>query len=263
MSEASDLQFERADYAQTPANTICAACNRAITSSYYLAGDRTLCGLCRNDLERALTSGTPIGRFSKAVGAGLVAALLGFLLYYGIAELTGYEFGLIAIVVGFAVGSAVRWGSAGRGGWLYQGLAIVLTYLAIVSTYIPPIVSAIRAGEAQAAQAAAATEEDAEAAAEPAAGEPAVVDVSASPVTLGGSAAGEFGVVRFVVAILFLMALACAAPFLAGLENIIGMIILAIGLFEAWKLNKRTELTVTGPHALAKPPAAAQAAAGV
>ena len=40
---------------------------------------------------------------------------------------------LIAIVVGLFVGRAVRWGSGGRGGRLYQGLAVVLTYLAIVS----------------------------------------------------------------------------------------------------------------------------------
>jgi hypothetical protein len=108
---------------------VCAACNRAITSSYYLANERTLCGLCRNDLERAMNSGSGVGRFARATGAGLVAAFLGFLLYYGIARLTGYEFGLIAIVVGFGVGSAVRWGSNGRGGWAYQGLAMALTYL--------------------------------------------------------------------------------------------------------------------------------------
>jgi hypothetical protein len=250
MSEASGLQFERADYAQPPAEMICGQCKRAITTSYYLAGDQTLCGLCRNDLERALTSGSRLGRFAKAIGAGSVAAFLGFLLYYGIAALTGYEFGLIAIVVGFAVGSAVRWGSNGRGGWAYQGLAILLTYLAIVSTYIPPIVTAIRAEEATAAIS--------ESPEEPS--DPSVVEVSQTPDTIGAAATGEAGIVRFLVALVFLMALACAAPFLAGVENVIGLIILAIGLFEAWKLNKRTTFTVTGPHALAKPPAAPAAA---
>jgi hypothetical protein len=117
MSDAAGLQFDQADYAQPPSELACAQCKRAITTSYYLAEDRALCGLCRNDLERALTSGTRVGRFARAIGAGTIAAFLGFLLYYGIAALTGYEFGLIAIVVGFAVGSAVRWGSNGRGGW--------------------------------------------------------------------------------------------------------------------------------------------------
>ena len=41
------------------------------------------------------------------------------------------------------------------------------------------------------------------------------------------------------------------APFLGGFENIIGIIIIGIGLYEAWKLNRRVELTISGPHALA------------
>jgi hypothetical protein len=157
--------------------------------------------------------------------------------------------------VGFAVGSAVRWGSNGRGGWAYQALAILLTYLAIVSTYIPPIVTAIRAEEATAAMS-----ESAEDPSVVSAENPPVVEVSQAPDTIGAAASGEAGMLRFLVALVFLMALACAAPFLAGFENVIGLIILAIGLFEAWKLNKRTTFTVTGPHALAKPPAAPAAA---
>jgi hypothetical protein len=249
MSDAAGLQFDQADYAQAPSEMVCAQCKRPITTSYYLAGDSALCGLCRNDLERAMTSGTSVSRFGRALVAGSIAAFLGFLLYYGIAALTGYEFGLIAIVVGFAVGSAVRWGSNGRGGWRYQVLAVGLTYLAIVGTYVPPIVDAIRTEEASAAAAESESSED-----------PSVVPVAAQPDTIGAAAAGEAGIVRFVVAVAFLMALTCAAPFLSGAENIIGIIILAIGLFEAWKLTKRTELTVTGPHAVAKPPAAQAAA---
>jgi hypothetical protein len=247
MSDAAGLQFDQAEYAQAPAEMACAQCKRVITTSYYLAGDSALCGLCRNDLERTLKSGSRVGRFARAFGAGSVAAFLGFLLYYGIAALTGYEFGLIAIVVGFAVGSAVRWGSNGRGGWRYQVLAVGLTYLAIVGTYIPPIVEAIREQEA-----AAGVIESAE--------DPSVVQIAAEPDTIGAAATGDAGIVRFVVAMAFLIALACAAPFLAGFENVIGIIILAIGLFEAWKLTKRTELTVTGPHAVAKPPTAQAAA---
>jgi hypothetical protein len=42
-----------------------------------------------------------------------------------------------------------------------------------------------------------------------------------------------------------------AIPFLAGFENIIGLVIIAIGLYEAWKLNKRAELNVAGPFKVA------------
>ena len=44
--------------------------------------------------------------------------------------------------------------------------------------------------------------------------------------------------------------LAAAVPFMGGV-GILGLIIIAIGLYEAWKLNRRPRLAVTGPHALA------------
>ena len=75
------------------------------------------------------------------MAAGIGVGLAGTIVYWAILAATGYEFGLIAIVVGFAVGKAVHWGSRGRGGWAYQTLAIGLTYLAIVSAYVPMIVT--------------------------------------------------------------------------------------------------------------------------
>ena len=65
--------------------------------------------------------------------------------WYAILKLLNMELGLIAIVVGLMVGFAVRWGSEGRGGWLYQGLAILLTYCSIVSTYMPFIIQEVTA----------------------------------------------------------------------------------------------------------------------
>ena len=148
--------------------------------------------------------------------------------YFLVSAFTGYEFGLIAIAVGWGVGMAVRWGSNGRGGKGYQVLAVALTYLAIVSTYIPPIVEEILKPEAVEEEAVNAPARDADlAVAEPE--EPATM----RDVFLGS---------------VFLIALAAAAPFLAGVENIIGLVIIGIGLWEAWKLNRFQELKVTGPH---------------
>jgi hypothetical protein len=39
-------------------------------------------------------------------------------------------------------------------------------------------------------------------------------------------------------------------PFLAGAQNIMGIVIIGIGLYEAWKINKRRIVSVTGPHAI-------------
>ncbi len=59
---------------------------------------------------------------------------------------------------------------------------------------------------------------------------------------------------------LLILAIACAAPFLAGFENIIGIVIIGIGLYEAWKLNRRSTVAITGPHTLARPPVEAASA---
>lgn len=47
---------------------------------------------------------------------------------------------------------------------------------------------------------------------------------------------------------LFLIAVAFAAPFLGGFENVIGIVIIGIGVYEAWKINKRQAFEITGPH---------------
>lgn len=47
-----------------------------------------------------------------------------------------------------------------------------------------------------------------------------------------------------------------AEPFLDGVENIIGIVIIGIGLYEAWKINRRVRLEITGPFHAAFRPAA-------
>ena len=55
------------------------------------------------------------------------------------------------------------------------------------------------------------------------------------------------------------MLLICALPFLQGIQNVVGILILSFGLYEAWKLNRHVELVITGPHAIAAVPATYQA----
>jgi hypothetical protein len=245
MSEAAEPQFDRAEFEN--ASTQCAACNRPLAGFYFEANGQTVCEACRYELEAQMTGGSAGGRAIRALGAGFVAAALGAVLYYAIAALSGYEFGLIAIVVGYGVGAAVRWGSNGRGGWPYQALAMALTYFAIVATYIPPIVQGLR--QAQAAEAAAVsgstTAPSTEAAVTPAS---TTADATAQPETAEQTVAP--GGASIILGVLLLLAVASVAPFLAGFQNIIGLIIIGIGLYEAWKLNRRAVLTITGPHTI-------------
>jgi hypothetical protein len=244
MTASDGLQFERAEFDQAP-TTECASCKAPLVNHYYDVNGNTVCEKCRYAIEASLTTGSAMGRLVRATGAGLVAAILGSLLYYAIAAITGYELGLIAIVVGFGVGSAVRWGSGGRGGKGYQALAIALTYLAIVSTYIPPIIEEFRKVQ---------TEDSAEAGTTP-----APVDAATAPST-PPIEVKQAGVVVTAIALLLLLAFACAAPFLAGLQNFMGLVIIGIGLYEAWKLNRHTPVTITGPHALVRAPVQAASA---
>lgn len=231
-SETTPLQFDRAEFAQAPPATACTACQKAISSHYYEVNGKVVCSYCRGQLVNAGEQGSSASRFFRALFAGVAAGAVGSLIYFGIAKLTGYEFGLVAVLVGFAVGGAVKWGCYGRGGRGYQVLAVAITYLAIVSTYIPPVLEALK----EKSEPVAAAQNVADANAAPA---PAAADEE--PPTLAG----------FLLAITALMLIACAAPFLAGLQNIIGLVIIGFGLWEAWKINQRQELSITGPHALA------------
>jgi hypothetical protein len=252
------LQFEHAEFDQAPPVLKCTRCERTLHQSYYQINGEIACEACALTAESS-DEGSGLGRGLRATGAGTAAAVLGAVVYYAIGALTGYEFGLIAILVGFAVGSAVRWGSRGRGGWKYQTLAIGLTYLAIVSTYVPYVFAAANAQiEAEEEAGASATpadddDDDAAVAADEAATGVTTVPVNASTPgpdgaikLTGGQAAMAMGALILILA---------AAPFLAGFENIIGLLIIGFGLFEAWKLNRREDLVMSGPHPVTMPPA--------
>jgi hypothetical protein len=134
----------------------------------------------------------------RAIVFGLGAGAASALLYYVVLRLSGYHIGLLAIAVGWLVGQGVRVGSGGRGGALYQALALVITYLAIVTSYVPMV--------------------------------------------LEGAGASGGGISLIAVAIL-----ALAAPVLLLFQGQFSIVIIALGLYEAWRLNKRVRLTVTGP----------------
>lgn len=116
--------------------TACASCEGPMGASYYLAGGSAICEMCQTVVGNG-PGGTAMSRFGVAVVAGTLAGALGAGIYYGILALTGYELGLVAIVVGWLVGNAVNFGSRGRGGWIYQLTAVLITYLSITATYVP------------------------------------------------------------------------------------------------------------------------------
>jgi hypothetical protein len=234
-----ELQFDQAEYDDgRPSAASCTACQQQIERDYYEINGAVVCQACKSAVD---ASRSPAGgglRFLKALTLGVLAAGLGAGIYFGVAALTGYEIGLVAIVVGFLVGGAVRLGSERRGGARYQALAILLTYFAIVGTYIPLITRAIDASEQQA---------------------PAAADRSGAETLSAGSAAGVNPSPapeqeRSVILWIFVVGLAVIWPFAAlyfdGPGQIIGLLIVGFALYEAWKMNKRPKIKITGPFTL-------------
>jgi hypothetical protein len=233
----NDLQFDRVEPArsETPAAFACSFCPTPLYSSYYEINGKAACEACRYRVEQQVESGAGAGGFGRAALAGLGAAAVGSGLYYGVRALTGYEIGLVAILVGFMVGKAVRWGTLGRGGRGYQVLAVFLTYMSISSTYLPvilkPFIEPEKSGKAASSEPA------------PAQPEQAKTPAPVKGITLGGVLLG--------LGALFVI---CAAgPIVAGMQSPILLLIVGFGLWEAWKLNRRLPFTITGPLQVGRP----------
>src|SRR5215475_6321852 len=165
-------------------------------------------------MQAPLQAGSGVKRFCGALVLGVLAAMAGAGLYFAITALTGYELGLVAIVVGLLVGSAVRWGSQRRGGWLYQGLAMFLTYSAIITTYIPPLLTGIHhtLNDRQRQETVAIPSSVSNAVKTPKLDAPPPIQDTRAPSLLA-----------LAIGALFLYLLACATPFLGGLQNIMGL----------------------------------------
>src|ERR1041384_2897539 len=134
-----DLQFERAQPVTATgclSDTGCVACKQPIRTTYYHAQGKTICETCAQRIQTGQQAPPPLS-LARAVLYGCAAALAGSILYAAVAMITGLEIGLIAIVVGVMVGKAVRFGSHGLGGRPRQILAVMLTYFAITTSYIP------------------------------------------------------------------------------------------------------------------------------
>ena len=232
------LQFDRAERAGQTPGTACSFCQQPIAGSYYEINGKVACLGCRDQIMAAWNRGSPARRFAKALGLGAAAAALGAGVYFGVEALTGYEFGLIAVVVGLLVGAAVRRGSSGRGGWRYQVLAMFLTYSAVVATDSTLIARELRK-EIQARA-------DSVGVAPSVATTPVAVNAAA---TTGHQRPGPLALLFGVIV---LLGLAYAAPVIIGFSSPLHLLIAGFALYEAWKLNRGVALRVTGPYQAAR-----------
>src|SRR5450756_1059322 len=230
-----DLQFQHAEPIAEATSSegsapACVACKQPIGDTYYHAQGQVVCPPCAERIQ-AGRQAAPAHSLMRAALYGGAAALGGCMLYALVAIVLHAEIGIIAILVGWMVGKAIRHGSYGRGGRPQQILAVALTYFAITTSYIPVILYQSvrhprRVEQRQQAQTNA---------------RPASPDAPAEArprMSFGGIA-------------LYLLVLAAIAPFLSltsGISAWISLFILFIGLQYAWKLAGRREIMLMGPY---------------
>jgi hypothetical protein len=243
----ASLQFDKAEFVAPEGGRTCQRCTRAVGQEYFEAHGQMLCPPCGDELR-----GGPGGRAAWLRGLlfGGGAALLGTILWY-VAIKNDAGYGLIAIGIGLFVGFAVRKGSRGRGGWRYQALAMGLTYLSMTVVYTPAAMKGMLQGahKADKNQAGKGNGEAGKDEAGPLPSEAPVATARAPGAPSGKPPAGDVSFGKAVAAlslfVIIALVIACVAPFLAGAGGLMNLLIIAIALYEAWKINRR--VVVTGP----------------
>jgi len=141
--EAQDLQFDRVE-TTVPAGAptaspgvTCVVCGKSVGAEYYTANGKPVCANCRAVVMSAAATPRSTGRLLLAALFGIGAAIAGAAIYYGVIAIAHLEIGIVAILIGYMVGWAVRKGAGGRGGRRFQILAVVLTYWAVGLAYSP------------------------------------------------------------------------------------------------------------------------------
>lgn len=225
-----DLQFEHAEplpAASTagPNAPRCVVCKNATGATYYHAQGQVICPMCAERIQSGQQA-PPAIALGRAALYGAGAALAGSALYAAVSILLNLEIGIVAIVVGVMVGKAVRAGSKGLGGRPQQILAVVLTYFAITTSYIPVYFHQLSKNPQMLEQAQ----------------QKASKNPDAAP-----RRPPQMGIAGAIVILLLIFA---AAPFFGATSvgGLISLFIIFIGLKQAWRLTGRSEILVMGPY---------------
>jgi len=223
------LQFQKAEFHSDGGQ--CDACKAPLPNQYFklysgqenVAGSLTICAACAAKIQ-AEQAAPSHPAFLRGILYGTGAAIACCIGYAAVIMISGLEIGLVAILVGYLVGQAVRKGSAGRGGRRCQIAAVALTYIAITFSYVPVALQQMSKQSAPKAEAK----------------QPGPATPATPPLSAG----------NFVLAVVILGGVALASPILSlqeGFSGILGILILGFGLQRAWVLTGRDQRQVTGP----------------
>ena len=226
---AEALQFQRAEYAG--AGPDCGFCKKSAGPSYYQVGQAVACPACAERL-RQLQTRPGRSLMVRATLYGLGAAVAGSVIF-ALISLTGFQFSIVAILVGVIVGKAIVRATHGRTSRACQVLAVVLTYGAITTSYLPMMFSAAIKHQK-------------------AAGKTAAIP---APVPKPGPVNPAAALAGLAAATAILIGFSMVLPFMvlahSPLSGLINLVIIAIGLRQAWRLTTPFRAPILGPYVAA------------
>jgi hypothetical protein len=212
-AESAKIDFERADFAEPAGEHVeCGLCKRAITTEYWQYRGNIFCDSCREVVGRSAADARRGATFGKAFLLGGGAALgcgIGYAIFVGLSH---FQFALVTIGIGWAVGRTIQRVTRGFGGQRHQVLAVALTYFASTMGYLPGLLNALGDGGQHTEPSAAAT---------------------------------------IAVFSMLLMLAAPFLEIADGFNGLLGLLIIFFGLRTAWQVSKGVEVTITGPHKVA------------
>ena len=91
-----------------------------------------LCAGCAEKAEATFEEESRAPRVPQALLLGLLAAVVGCVLWYAIVVITNYELGIVAIAIGWLVGTAVMFGAGRKRGLILQIMAVLITLVALL-----------------------------------------------------------------------------------------------------------------------------------
>jgi hypothetical protein len=259
----TDLQFDQAVASETAdpnAATFgvsCSRCQRRMTQSYFTLSDKPYCGDCKAGIEQVVVRGRRPAAFFKAMLFGTGAAVAGAIVYYGVLAVLELEIAIVAILIGYMVGYAIR-RAVPSGGRRYQIMGAALTYLAVGLAYMPIAIKGARDSDKTVASANAKSS---------APHDTTRVADSATSTTNSAAARTDSGDTpekeakrrrSFLMASGLLIGFALALPILVVVgsmpSGLISVLIIGLGMRQAWRMTAAANLAFLGPLKVSAPP---------
>jgi hypothetical protein len=229
---AGSLQFDTVAPVSTvgaAAGVTCANCHQRIDTEYYEANGHAVCGHCRTALEAATEPPRGMGPTIRAPLFGLGAGIAGAAIYFAVMAIAHLEIGIVAILIGYMVGYAVRRGAGNRGGRRMQIIAVALTYLSVAFAYTPLVIATAWDKAHAPANATASPSAPADTAVPDS--EPRSVSILRLAVSIG------------LIAALPLLVIVGSMP-----SGLITAAIIFFGMRQAWRMTGRPNLEFMGPY---------------